>query len=149
VQYEGLLGELLRIKLRGDIKIRVTCGPAFARVCEQAKTRGLTAEGGGCVGGRGFGFISWRGDVQMCGFLDISAGNLVENGFNFRKIWLESKFLKEIRDVSSYKDKCGECEYVGVCGGCKARAMAMLGDHLAGDPVCGYIPGAKQWAKRA
>jgi radical SAM protein with 4Fe4S-binding SPASM domain len=140
IQYEWVLGELLRLKMRKEIEIRVTCGPSFARICEQAKARGLTAEGTGCMGGRGFGFISWRGDVQTCGFLDISAGNLVEKGFNFRKIWLGSKFLNEIRDVSEYKGKCAECEYADACGGCRARAMTMLGDYLAGDPVCGYMP---------
>jgi radical SAM protein with 4Fe4S-binding SPASM domain len=72
--------------------------------------------------------------------LDISAGNLIENRFNFRKIWLESKFLNEIRDTSALKGTCGECEYIDACGGCRARAMAMLGDYLAGDPVCGYMP---------
>jgi radical SAM protein with 4Fe4S-binding SPASM domain len=140
IQYEALLNELLRVKIRGDIDVRVTCGPSFARICQQAKAKGLTAEGKGCMGGRGFGFISFRGDVQTCGFLDISAGNLVENGFNFSKIWLKSQFLNEIRDVEALKGKCGDCEYVGSCGGCKARAMAIYGDYLAGDPVCGYKP---------
>jgi len=140
VQYEMLLGELVRLKLRGEIEIRVTCGPSFARICETAKARGLVAKGSGCMGGRGFGFISYKGDVQTCGFLDIPAGNLVANRFNFKKIWLESKFLNEIRDTSVLKDNCGECEFVETCGGCRARAMAVLGDYLAGDPVCGYVP---------
>jgi radical SAM protein with 4Fe4S-binding SPASM domain len=141
VQYEELLGELLGIKLQGGIKIRVTCGPAFARVCEQAKERGLTDHPQGCMGGRGFGFISFRGDVQTCGFMDISAGNLVENGFNFRKIWMESKFLNDIRNVESLKGKCGNCEFVGSCGGCRARALTILGDSKGPAPVCGYVPG--------
>jgi radical SAM protein with 4Fe4S-binding SPASM domain len=141
VQYEELLGELLAIKLKGEIKIRVTCGPSFARVCEQAKARGLTDHPQGCMGGKGFGFISFRGDVQTCGFIDISAGNLVENGFNFRKIWVESKFLNDIRNVETLKGKCGNCEFVGTCGGCRARALTMLGDYKASDPVCGYMPG--------
>ena len=149
VEYESILGELVRIKLRGVVNVRVTCGPAWARVCEQARARGLTAEATGCIGGRGFGFISWRGDVQTCGFLDIPAGNLVENGFKFREIWLKSKFLNEIRDVTALSGKCAECEFVGACGGCRARAMAMLGDYLAGDPVCGYIPGTKKWKQRS
>jgi len=140
VQYEYLLNELLRIKMRGDIDVRVTCGPSFTRICQQAKDKGLVMDAKGCMGGKGFGFISWTGDVQICGFLDISAGNLVENGYNFGKIWLKSKFLNEIRDPSAMKGKCEDCEYVGMCGGCKARAMAILGDYLAGDPVCGYVP---------
>lgn len=144
IQYEALLNELLRIKLRGNIDVRVTCGPSFSRVCQQAEAKGLAAKTRGCMGGRGFGFISFKGDVQTCGFLDISAGNLVENGFNFSKIWLKSQFLNEIRDLSALKGKCGDCEFVGSCGGCKARAMAIHGDYLAGDPLCGYKPKKKR-----
>lgn len=138
IQYEVLLNELLRLKLESTIEVRVTCGPQFARICEQARAKKLLGKVSGCMGGRGFGFISYRGDVQTCGFLDISAGNLIENGFDFEKIWLESEFLKEIRDVSLYKGFCGACEYLGLCGGCRARAYALSGDYLASDPVCIY-----------
>jgi len=137
-EYEKLLHNLLRIKLESAIEVRVTCGPEFARVCREAKTKKLIGSVSGCMGGRGFGFISYRGDVQTCGFLDISAGNLIENGFDFGKIWLGSEFLKEIRNVSAYKGNCGICEYVGVCGGCRARAFTMSGDYLAADPICNY-----------
>ena len=92
------------------------------------------------MGGKGFGFISYRADVQTCGFLDISAGNLVENGFDFAKIWCESEFLNQIRNVSGYKGRCGICKYVGICGGCRARAYASCGDYLATDPICNYQP---------
>jgi len=151
LQYEVLLNELLHLKLTSKIEVRVTCGPSFVRLWRQAresspkKSRGvidkqslITGEPNGCMGGRGFGFISWRGDVQTCGFLDISAGNLLENRFNFGRIWRESKFLNEIRDVSVYKGKCGVCEYVSVCGGCRARAYATTGDYLAADPICKF-----------
>ena len=138
VEYEALLNELLRIKLKSEIKVRVTCGPQFARVCRQAEAKGLTEEVAGCMGGVGFGFISYRGDVQTCGFLDVPAGNLIENNFDFGKIWEESEFLGEIRNVSEYKGRCRICKYVGICGGCRARAYAMSGDYLADDPVCDY-----------
>jgi radical SAM protein with 4Fe4S-binding SPASM domain len=140
VEYEALLNELLRIKLKSEIKVRVTCGPQFARVCTQAEAKGLMKEVSGCMGGRGFGFISYRGDVQICGFLDIPAGNLIENNFNFGKIWEESEFLKEVRNVSNYTGRCRICEYVGICGGCRARAYATSGDYLGDDPVCNYKP---------
>jgi len=32
------------------------------------------------------------------------------------------------------------CEYIGVCGGCRARADAIYGDYLEEEPFCGYIP---------
>jgi len=144
VEYEVLLNELLRIKLKQEIKVRVTCGPQFARVCKQAEAKGLMEEVFGCMGGRGFGFISYRGDVQTCGFLDVPAGNLIENKFNFEKIWEESELLQKIRNVSDYKGICPKCEYAGLCGGCRARAYAMSGDYMEEDPVCNYGRGEKE-----
>jgi len=138
LRYEVLLNELLRLKLEAEIEVRVTCGPQFARICQQARAKRLLNGVNGCMGGRGFGFISYRGDVQTCGFLDVSAGNLVENDYNFKKIWLESQFLNEVRDLSGYTGKCRTCEYVALCGGCRARAYAVSGDYLASDPLCSY-----------
>lgn len=139
-RYEELLHNLLELKLKSPIAVRVTCGPQFAQVYRRANLEGPKAEVNGCMGGRGFGFISYRGDVQTCGFLDISAGNLVENGFDFAQIWSESEFFNEIRNVSAYRGNCGICKYVGICGGCRARAYALSGDYLATDPVCNYQP---------
>ena len=138
LEYEMLLNEMLEMKLESGIKIRVTCAPGFARLCAQKRFRQLDDDVSGCMGGRGFGFISARGDVQACGFLDISAGNLLQNSFNFEKIWTQSQLLIDIRDLSKYKDTCGDCEYVGICGGCRARAFALSGDYLGEDPICNY-----------
>jgi len=143
-EYETLLNELLRIKLESNIQVRVTCGPQFARICQQARAERLIGEVNGCMGGRGFGFISCRGDVQTCGFLNNSAGNLIENHYDFEQIWLNSEFLNQIRNLSGYTGKCGDCEYIHFCGGCRARAYATSGDYLTGDPVCNYRPGGKK-----
>ena len=43
-------------------------------------------------------------------------------------------------DFKGYKDNCGRCEYLNVCGGCRARAYAMTGDYLAGEPFCSHQP---------
>jgi radical SAM protein with 4Fe4S-binding SPASM domain len=142
-QYAELLADLLAIKTQSPIELRVTCGPQYARLYRESQTGPSQTYVSGCMGGRGFGFISCHGDVQTCGFLDISAGNLVDSGYDFAKVWDGSKFLNEIRDLSSYKGKCGRCAYVRVCGGCRARAYAMTGDYLASDPICWYEPGAK------
>ena len=150
-QYAELLADLLTLKSELPIELRVTCGPQYARLFHEAGGRRPEAGGGphaakatpsGCMGGRGFGFISYRGDVQTCGFLDISAGNLVDNGYDFARVWEGSTFLNEIRDLPAYKDNCGRCAYLRVCGGCRARAYAVTGDYLAGDPICWYEPRA-------
>ena len=139
-KYEELLHELLELKISSTIDVRVTCGPQFTRVIRQAKLTGPKARASGCMGGRTFGFISHKGDVQTCGFLSISAGNLVDNGYDFARIWTDSPLLNDIRDCGAYKGKCGRCEYLIVCRGCRARAYAVQDNYLAGDPVCAYQP---------
>jgi len=144
VQYEALLNELLLLKLESKMRLHVTCGPQFSRICQLADARGLTEKVKGCLGGKEFAFISCRGDVQICGFLGISAGNLVSNHYNFAQIWLGSDFLREVRDTSKYTGLCGNCEFVGACGGCRARAYTMTGNYLGNDPICTYKRGAKK-----
>jgi len=143
VEYEALLNEMLELKLNSDIKIRITCAPQFARVAALSSAEKRVSDISGCLGGTEFGFISYRGDVQTCGFLNVSAGNLIENGYDFARIWLKSKFLEEIRNTSAYTGKCRLCEFAGLCGGCRARAFAASGDYLASDPVCAYTPKRK------
>ena len=46
-----------------------------------------------------------------------------------------------LRNFSGYKDNCGRCEYINVCGGCRARSYAITGDYLAGEPFCNHHPG--------
>ncbi|MFC1761349.1 radical SAM protein [Planctomycetota bacterium] len=135
VEYETLLNELLKIKINSSIPMRVTCGPQFARITRTRAEERVDAAPG-CMGGREFGFISRQGVVQTCGFLQISAGNLLENGYDFRQIWEESHFLEEIRDREHYSGKCSMCAYMDTCGGCRARAFAASGDYLGNDPLC-------------
>jgi radical SAM protein with 4Fe4S-binding SPASM domain len=142
-EYEQLLHELAIIRQTSPIEVRVTCGPQFARVARQDGIDDAEKVSG-CLAATGFAFISHRGDVQTCGFLDISAGNLVENDFDFGKIWTESDYLNQLRDPKQYKGMCGVCAYQSSCRGCRARALAMSGDVLAQDPICKLAPEDKQ-----
>jgi radical SAM protein with 4Fe4S-binding SPASM domain len=92
------------------------------------------------MGGREFGFISRRGDVQTCGFLQISAGNLLEQDYDFASIWERAPLLEDIRDLKHYTGRCRQCRYGSLCGGCRARAYAACGDYLGDDPVCNVGP---------
>ncbi|OFW35300.1 MAG: hypothetical protein A2074_01280 [Candidatus Aquicultor primus] len=134
-EYEAVLHKLADMRERTAIEIRVTCGPQFARIVSK-RSQGTNVKG--CLGGREFCFISYKGDVQICGFLDISAGNIVENGFDFAQIWTGSQFLNAIRNRGEFAGKCGSCEYIDSCGGCRARAYAVMGDFLASDTICDH-----------
>jgi len=138
--YEQLLRDLALLRRQVGIEVRVTCGPQFARIVRMDGDKGSDSRLAGCMAAKGFAFISYRGDVQTCGFLPISAGNLIERDYDFASIWLQSPLLNVIRDPSQYKGRCGRCKYVRICGGCRARAYALSGDYLGEDPLCGYLP---------
>lgn len=92
----------------------------------------------GCLAGTGFCFISHRGRVQGCGYLDVEAGNIREQPFS--QIWAESPLFRDLRNLGNVKGKCGVCEFKRVCGGCRARAYEATRDYLEAEPYCVYQP---------
>jgi radical SAM protein with 4Fe4S-binding SPASM domain len=138
VEYETLLNQILELKIKSKIKISVTCGPTFARITQQSDAEKRLHVADGCLGGDGLGFITYKGDVQTCPFLNISAGNLVKEKYNFAAIWQNSEFLNKIRDRSALTGHCFSCDFRDLCGGCRARAFAASGDLLSSDPACTY-----------
>jgi len=97
----------------------------------------------GCLAGVGFCFISHRGKVQGCGYLNVEAGNIREASFS--QVWTDSPLFNDLRNLSNIKGKCGMCEYKKICGGCRARAYEATGDYLEAEPYCVYEPVA--WRK--
>lgn len=96
----------------------------------------------GCLAGTGFCFISHRGKVKGCGYLDVEAGDVRKQSFG--QIWSDSILFNRLRDLSNIKGKCGICEYKRICGGCRARAYERTGDYLEAEPYCIYEPGKVQ-----
>ncbi|MBL1217986.1 MAG: radical SAM protein [Planctomycetes bacterium] len=92
----------------------------------------------GCLAGTGVCFVSHRGEVFPCGYLPVEAGNVREKTFG--DIWQNSKLFAELRDPDQLGGKCGECQYVRLCSGCRARAYGTVGDYLAEEPFCAYDP---------
>ena len=58
----------------------------------------------GCLGGQGFAFVSYRGEVQPCGYLELVAGNVRETPFP--EIWANSELFQQLRRVDDYRGKC-------------------------------------------
>jgi len=136
-------------KQENDLLMRPTCAPHYYRlVREKAREEGNTfkrrnlkfSTGGskGCLAGQLICLIDVDGEVLPCSYFPKSAGNIFELGL--KEIWENSQLFLSLRDFKSYKDNCGQCEYVNVCGGCRARAYAFSGDYLAQEPYCSYIP---------
>jgi heme b synthase len=151
-QYEQTLHWFYEQKDQVDLHLKATCAPHYYRILRQRakaegkkvdmQTFGLDAVTRGCLGGIGFCFVSHVGQVQPCGYLELNCGNIREQ--SFREIWETSPTFKDLRDYSRYQGKCGECEYVRVCGGCRARAYESTGNYLAPEPLCLYSPGTQQ-----
>jgi radical SAM protein with 4Fe4S-binding SPASM domain len=136
-------------KEENELLMRPTCAPHYYRVIrEKAKEAGekvvrrnlkfSTGGSKGCLAGQLICLIDVDGEVLPCSYFAKSAGNIMQTPF--KTIWEESDLFLQLRDFKGYKDNCGQCEYVGVCGGCRARSYSMTGDFLAQEPFCNYVP---------
>ena len=132
-----------------EMLVRPTCAPQYYRIVlqrskeegEKFKRRTLKFSTGGskgCLAGQLICLIDVDGNVLPCSYFPKAAGNIRQQ--SFKDIWENSKLFQELRDFKGYKDNCGRCEYVNVCGGCRARAYAMSGDYLDQEPFCTYQP---------
>lgn len=134
---EEALKAVAELAKTSPIEVKPTDAPHFRRVF--AMSGAAVCPGGkGCLAGIGFGFVGSTGDVKPCGYFGKVLGNVRETPFS--RIWRESEILDSLRHPEKLKGKCSVCEFVNVCGGCRARALAVSGDHLAEDPSCAYVP---------
>ena len=132
---EGLRSEL-------PFAIKTTEGHHYRRVLMQAAKNGgqpprhliPTRDGKGVL------FISHVGEVQPSGFLPLTAGNVRTD--NLADLYRHHPLFTELRNDDALGGKCGKCEYRRVCGGSRARAYGSLGDMMAAEPLCNYIPAA-------
>jgi heme b synthase len=147
--YEKTLLWFHQESLTCEIQLKATCAPHYFRIMRQNRPKGekvVKKSGGhfhestrGCLGGITFCFISHVGQVQPCGYLELDCGNVQKQSFG--EIWEASAVFRNLRDYSMYGGKCGRCEFIKVCGGCRARAYEATGDYLAEEPLCLYEPG--------
>lgn len=100
--------------------------------------KGIQRAPAGVNSGKGFAFVSYRGDIMPSGFLPLAAGNIRQD--SLADIYRESTLFKTLRNTSLLEGRCGVCTYKDVCGGSRARAYAMTGNYLGEDPCCSYQP---------
>lgn len=151
---EGADGRSDWIRIGSDSEVEEDGG-------KDAVVSGIEGKGAGSVGfkradllgrarkgvgdGDGFVFISHVGDVYPSGFLPVVCGNVRQQ--RLPDIYRNAPVMRELRDKSLLKGKCGVCEFKELCGGSRARAYATTGDYLESDPYCAYVP--KAWAAQA
>jgi len=85
-------------------------------------------------------FITHLGDVQPGSFIPVPAGNLRRRALEW--IYEKGEIFRALRDDTRLTGKCGRCPFRCICGGSRARALAMTGDLFASDPLCAYDPDA-------
>lgn len=137
-EYEEFLNYAVDLYLESKMEIKVTCGPHYYRILSERLDNKNSIALKGCLAGSGVCFISARGEIYPCGYLKISAGNMLNTAF--KEIWMNSNLFHTLRSTNYLKGRCGDCEYVDICGGCRARAYAKTGDYLEEEPDCSYLP---------
>jgi heme b synthase len=146
-EYEETLLWFHQESLSCEIQLKATCAPHYFRILHQQQVKGEERKKPaghfhemtrGCLGGISFCFISHIGQVQPCGYLELDCGNVQK--MSFKQIWENSEVFNNLRNLSKYSGKCGRCEFIKVCGGCRARAYEATGDYLAEEPLCLYQP---------
>lgn len=143
-EYEEALGIVYQLnqQYKKHIFIKVTCAPQYYRILKQKdpqifdnKAHSMHNISKGCLAGTGVCFVSSEGEVYPCGYLPVSAGNIIATPL--KDIWSTSETFITIRDVSLLEENCKSCLYTSVCGGCRARAFyTSNGDIMARDVSC-------------
>ncbi|QHI68603.1 radical SAM protein [Tichowtungia aerotolerans] len=92
------------------IRVKTTCAPQYRKYISDPSFCG-------CMGGRGFVFISHTGVLQTCGFLDLPCGELRSGNFDFETLYKNSEVFKSMRTLNPF-------------AGCPARAYARTGNFM-------------------
>ena len=130
--YFHMIRKVLEKQGKTSIELKPTCAPQFMAMAkdmgiEQRFTRG-------CLAGISYCSVLPKGEVNICPYLGVEAGNVRQQPFDV--IWKEAPVFKQLRDFSAYEGECGKCEYIGLCGGCRARAYYYNKSYMAQEPWC-------------
>ena len=141
-EYEAVLTELvvLHKTYLGQMMVRAKCAPHFMRLVHTlAPDSPILNYETRCPCGSQYCRITPDGKLTPCPYVPEVAADLRRESFG--QAWRTSPLLQTLRNPD-LGGRCGRCEYRSLCGGCRARALAVTGDILADDPSCAYQPRA-------
>jgi len=116
----------------------VAHGTTLKAAPDPAGGRPLSTMTRGCLAGTAVCFVSNVGDVYPCGYLPVTAGNIRQQPFG--DVWRSAEVFGRLRDPEAFEGKCGDCRYLSICAGCRARAYYETGDFMDAEPFCTYDP---------
>ncbi|MBE9475588.1 MAG: radical SAM protein [Proteobacteria bacterium] len=124
------------------LMVRAKCAPHFKRIAiEMDPEWPITAahgyDAGGCIAATRYARITPNGDVTPCPFMENSAGSVKDTSFS--EIWHNAPVLNALR-APKLEGRCGACEFQKLCGGCRARPLALTGNMMGEDTLCTYQP---------
>jgi radical SAM protein with 4Fe4S-binding SPASM domain len=143
-EYEDALGELVAHHRRhlGRMMVRAKCAPQFMRLVHQhAPDSPILNYETRCPCGTQYCRITPDGHLTPCPYVPEAAGDL--RAASFADVWHDAPLFRALRGAAhdgTLGGRCGRCEYRALCGGCRARALAVSDDLLAEDPSCTYEP---------
>jgi len=141
--YEAVLTELAESAdaLEDRLRIRARCAPHFLRILDKSGPKNpiLLGKTSGCIAGSSYMRISPKGEITPCPYIPATKDSPRIGSKALREIWETDEALISMRG-HCLKGRCGECSYEGLCGGCRARALAEQKDINAADPSCGHEP---------
>lgn len=113
----------------------LTSGASFSMIDGIGRAKGVND-------GRGFIFVSHRGELFPNGLFPLASGDVRNN--DIVDVYRHAELFVGLRDPDQLKGKCRVCEFRSLCGGSRARAWALTGDPYEAEPYCAYVPPAYQ-----
>ncbi|WP_242939277.1 radical SAM/SPASM domain-containing protein [Tepidibacter thalassicus] len=77
--------------------------------------------------------IRANGDISPCTIIPLKLGNLLE--MDIHEI-MNTTMMQNLIHRKNFEGKCGSCENLNLCGGCRAIAYALTGNVLGEDGAC-------------
>lgn len=132
--YFEALKTVMSLQKDSQVELKPTCAPQFMSIAKEMEIPMRFTRG--CLAGISYCCILPNGDVHVCPYLPLEAGNVRNESFKI--IWETSPIFLKLRDKELYEGNCGDCDHHSICGGCRARAYYKTGDFLDQDPMSNH-----------
>ncbi len=141
-QYDQALRQLYDIQkiYHGKMMVGAKCAPHYRRIVYEHDSSSplIRAYAGGCPAATHYCRITPEGNITPCPYMPNVSGNVREK--SFVEIWKDTADFQTLR-FASLNGRCGVCEFMDICKGCRARALATTGNQMDEDEWCDYTPG--------